>query len=270
MSPGRTGRAVPRRGIGPSWCETGETLGLAIPRRAPYRLPGAPEGRASPAAGDQRGISGRWSEGTGGPCVTVDLYSWDVQSGETHAGACGVSGDRGRALEALAEALRDEPPGARGSVWLVHLKLGRNPEYDYEVFSPQASTARRPARSPSMPLPDVRLGGGGGTQWNAWATFGEAVSGALPFEDGETLPERVVVLVQKVDTQARRGQGRDHLTQPVDELDRSGVLDRCLRVGVTARVRLVPDLWSFGEVVVGDSSAFTVIKGVGEGVNSAR
>ncbi|NVI91842.1 hypothetical protein [Actinomadura sp. BRA 177] len=64
--------------------------------------------------------------------MTVDLYSWDVQSGETHAGACGVSGDRGRALEALAEALRDEPPGARGSVWLVHLKLGRNPEYDYE------------------------------------------------------------------------------------------------------------------------------------------
>jgi hypothetical protein len=51
---------------------------------------------------------------------------------ETCAGPCGVSGDRVRALEALAEALRDEPPGARGSVWLVRLGLGRNPEFDYE------------------------------------------------------------------------------------------------------------------------------------------
>jgi hypothetical protein len=65
--------------------------------------------------------------------VTADLYSWDVRSDDRHrAGPGGISGDRGSALEALAEALRDEPPGARGVVWSVHLRLGRPPGYDYD------------------------------------------------------------------------------------------------------------------------------------------
>ncbi|MFF4239240.1 hypothetical protein ACFYYL_25500 [Actinomadura geliboluensis] len=64
--------------------------------------------------------------------MTVDLYSWDVRSGDgTRAGPGGVSGDRARALEALVAALRAEPPGARGTLWAVRLGLRRNPEYDY-------------------------------------------------------------------------------------------------------------------------------------------
>lgn len=65
--------------------------------------------------------------------MIVDLYSWDVRSGdEMRAGPGGVSSDRSRALQALAEALRAEPPGAHGSVWTVRLRLGRHPEYTYE------------------------------------------------------------------------------------------------------------------------------------------
>ncbi|TDC83863.1 hypothetical protein [Actinomadura sp. 7K507] len=69
---------------------------------------------------------------TRGTAWTVGLYSWDVRSGdERRAGPGGISDDRRRALDALAGALRDEPPGAWGTVWSVHLKLGRRPEYDY-------------------------------------------------------------------------------------------------------------------------------------------
>ena len=67
--------------------------------------------------------------------MTVDLYSWDVRRGDDlRAGPCGVSGDRSRALGDLTEALRSEPLGARGSVWLVRLRLGSRPEYDYEIL----------------------------------------------------------------------------------------------------------------------------------------
>lgn len=67
-----------------------------------------------------------------GHCMTIDLYSWQVRSGDgQRAGPGGISGEQTRALEALAEALADEPPGARGSVWAVHLRQGRRPDYDY-------------------------------------------------------------------------------------------------------------------------------------------
>lgn len=88
----------------------------------------------------------------------------------------------------------------------------------------------------------------------------------MPFQGGVPLPERVVVFVQRVDAQSRLGQGGDHLAQAVDELDRPGVLDGRLRVGITAGVGLVPDLWPLGKVVVGDRAAFLVVEGVGEGV----
>lgn len=65
--------------------------------------------------------------------MIVDLYSWDVSSGDGMcAGPGGVSSDRSRALDALAEALRNEPPGAHGSMWMVHLRMGRHPEYTYD------------------------------------------------------------------------------------------------------------------------------------------
>ncbi|MFI0369918.1 hypothetical protein ACH35V_18760 [Actinomadura sp. 1N219] len=68
------------------------------------------------------------TDGTSG-----DLYSWDVQCRDARrAGPGGVSADRQRAVDALAEALSGERTGASGVVWAVRLNLGRDPGYFYD------------------------------------------------------------------------------------------------------------------------------------------
>ncbi|TMQ94768.1 hypothetical protein ETD83_23455 [Actinomadura soli] len=68
---------------------------------------------------------------TGG--TSGDLYSWDVRCQDARrAGPGGISTDRQRAVDALAEALSSERKGASGAVWAVRVKLGRHPEYFYD------------------------------------------------------------------------------------------------------------------------------------------
>jgi hypothetical protein len=63
----------------------------------------------------------------------VEWFSWDVFRGcVDDVGACGVSGDLGRATRALLDALRTETPSAWGEVWQVEpIKTGRATTYEY-------------------------------------------------------------------------------------------------------------------------------------------
>jgi hypothetical protein len=60
-------------------------------------------------------------------------FSWDVVLDETRdIGACGVSSDQERAVNALDDALRASPSSAWGEVWQVELcQIGRTATYRY-------------------------------------------------------------------------------------------------------------------------------------------
>lgn len=57
--------------------------------------------------------------------ATPTVFTWDVvrEAREPEHGQCGASLDRDRAVAALGDALRESPPGARGTVAEVELSM---------------------------------------------------------------------------------------------------------------------------------------------------
>ncbi|MFI9555813.1 hypothetical protein [Nonomuraea endophytica] len=75
------------------------------------------------------------------------FYAWTA-SDESGRGACGITGEPGRAAALLSRTLGLLAPGAMGTVRLVRLdRLARHPTY---IYGPTVLCVRRTAQAPTI------------------------------------------------------------------------------------------------------------------------